>query len=147
MLQRLATRVCVLIGTLFFRSVIELWQTVLRLDPEDKDALQTKLFLLLQTEEYEAALTLIGQDQSTPQGAFKKAYALYRLHRETEAQAILDGIKNSGHEERGALHLQAQLVMSYVLSNPLSFHDADVEISARAIAWVRIRLLLTFTTN
>lgn len=95
--------------------------TVLRLDPHDRDALQTKLFLLLQTDQYAAALAMtqapVGlPSESEDEGsdrAFERAYSLYRLHREVEATAVVDGLKTGGGEEesdRGVLHLEAQLV-------------------------------------
>jgi signal recognition particle subunit SRP72 len=81
---------------------------VLRLDPTDKDALQTKLSLLLQTEQYAAALTLA--DSAEHAFEFGRAYSLYRLHREHEAAAVLDDIKASAGSTRGVNHLEAQLV-------------------------------------
>ena len=83
---------------------------VLRLDPKDKDALQAKLFLLLQIEQYSAALTLLHSLGSSSEGAFEKAYSLYRLQRESEASQILIDIKQSNVDDRGVLHLEAQLV-------------------------------------
>ena len=81
---------------------------VLRLEPSDKDALQTKLFLLLQTEQYSTALALA--DSTEHPFEFGKAYALYRLHREHEAAAVLDEIKSAVGSSRGVNHLEAQLV-------------------------------------
>lgn len=85
---------------------------VLRLHPADTDAVQTKLFLLLQTEQYDAALTLIADSTSGdgPDYTFEEAYAMYRLHREGEAAAALGKIKGSGKDHRGVVHLEAQLV-------------------------------------
>ena len=83
---------------------------VLRLDPKDKDALQAKLFLLLQIEQYSAALILLDSLGSSSEGAFEKAYSLYRLQRESEASQILNDIKQSNVDDRGVLHLEAQLV-------------------------------------
>lgn len=83
---------------------------VLRLDPSDRDALRTKLFLLLQTEQYDAALALIvGINEER---SFERAYALYRLHREEESVQVLKEIKSNGREaeQRGVMHLEAQLV-------------------------------------
>jgi signal recognition particle subunit SRP72 len=70
--------------------------------------LQTKLFLFLQTEQYSAALTLADSTE----GAFEfgRAYALYRLHREHEAAAVLDELKSTAGSSRGVNHLEAQLV-------------------------------------
>jgi hypothetical protein len=84
--------------------------TVLRLDPSDRDALRTKLFLLLQTEQYDTALALIAEIND--QCPFERAYALYRLQREEDAGQVLKEIKNDGKEpeQRGAMHLEAQLV-------------------------------------
>ena len=88
---------------------------VLRIEPNDKDAMQTKLFVLLQTEQYDAALSLIGTGDKGPDSghAFERTYSLYRVQREQEA---LEGLKilkeGSDEDERGALHLEAQLVCS-----------------------------------
>jgi hypothetical protein len=84
--------------------------TVLRLDSSDRDALRTKLFLLLQTEQYDTALALIAEIND--QSPFERAYALYRLQREEDAGQVLKEIKNDGKEpeQRGAMHLEAQLV-------------------------------------
>jgi signal recognition particle subunit SRP72 len=81
------------------------------LAPGDNDTIQTKLFLLLQTEQYNPALALIGSDDKASQYTFEQAYSLYRLQREEEAQGILETIKHAkGNEDRGVLHLEAQLV-------------------------------------
>jgi signal recognition particle subunit SRP72 len=86
--------------------------SVLRLHPVDTDALQTKLFLLLQTEQYDTALSLIADSTSGagPDYTFEEAYAMYRLHREVEAAPALGKIKGSRRDHRGVLHLEAQLV-------------------------------------
>lgn len=99
---------------------------VLRLHPADKDARQTKLFLLLQTEQYDAALSLIA-DSTTGDGpdyTFEEAYALYRLHREEEGATALSKIKGSEKDHRGVLHLEAQLVCTNSL--PTSSYEIDV---------------------
>jgi signal recognition particle subunit SRP72 len=83
---------------------------VLRLHPADTDALQTRLFLLLQTEQYDTALSLIADSTSGPDYTFEEAYAMYRLQREEEATTALGKIKGSGKDHRGVLHLEAQLV-------------------------------------
>ena len=70
--------------------------------------MQTKLFLLLQTEQYSAALALTsGSDKY----AFETAYSLYRTNRESEARSALETTKRSkGEDDRGVQHLEAQLV-------------------------------------
>jgi signal recognition particle subunit SRP72 len=83
---------------------------VLRLVPDDKDAKQTKLFLLLQTERYSDALALLGD--SNQSSVFERAYSSYRLQHLDEAACLLDEIKQRREQNRGALHLEAQLVRS-----------------------------------
>jgi len=89
---------------------------VLRLNTNDEDAFETKLALLLQTDQYGAALelseTLFADKQRvTFPNLFGKAYALYRLNREPEAADIVQSIAPEGiHEERGVLHMEAQIV-------------------------------------
>lgn len=89
---------------------------VLRIAPRDPDALQTKMFLLQQTEQYMPALSLIDSltlqgDVSSSNYEFEKAYSLYRVHREADATGVLEEIKNrDGNENRGVMHLEAQLV-------------------------------------
>ena len=93
-----------------------LWPIVLRLEPRDPDALQTKLFLLLQTDQYAAALAMIaGEGDAGDEHAFEKAYSLYRLHREDEAASVLEGMKGQDQvDDRGLQHLEAQLVRSCI---------------------------------
>ncbi len=83
---------------------------VLRLAPDDNDAKQTKLFLLLQTERYSDALALLGDANQS--SVFERAYSSYRLQHLDEAVRLLDGIKERQEPSRGALHLEAQLVRS-----------------------------------
>lgn len=88
---------------------------VLRIKSNDADALQAKLFLLLQTEQYDAALALISDNKSEGTSReFEKAYALYRLHREFDASDVLSNVKGtegpSEFHSRGIIHLEAQLV-------------------------------------
>ena len=78
---------------------------MLTLDPDDQDALQTKLWLLFKTNAYTQALDLT---QSRPsEFDFELAYALYRLQRETEGADVLTGL---GESHRAAALLQAQIV-------------------------------------
>lgn len=78
------------------------------LDPADQDALQTKLYLLLQTEQYAAALALIDDNG---EHTFERMYSSYRLHKEVEVESTLAELKETGGEEdRGVIHLEAQLV-------------------------------------
>lgn len=81
------------------------------MDPKDADARQTKLFLLLQTEQYSAALSLIDSDDDHAHHAYERAYSLYRLSHESEAREVLKSIKADQNTEdsRGLVHLEAQL--------------------------------------
>ncbi|KIJ51371.1 hypothetical protein M422DRAFT_157986 [Sphaerobolus stellatus SS14] len=96
-------------------NAIKTCDKILRLDPKDEDALETKLALLLQTDQYGAALSLAetllsDKEHQAFTNLFGKAYALYRLNREPEAAELVQTIKPEGiHEERGVLHMEAQI--------------------------------------
>jgi hypothetical protein len=109
-----AIKVCLRLLVLFVQlSLTGATSSVIRLEPNDHDALQTKLFLLLQKEQYDAALALINNLENATKYSFEKAYSLYRLHRESEAEAMLADIKareRAVDESRGVTHLEAQLV-------------------------------------
>ncbi|KAJ3554431.1 hypothetical protein NM688_g3108 [Phlebia brevispora] len=106
-LKRLFTSLCAQIDGGHFTNAIKTCDKILRVEPNDQDALQTKLFLLLQTEQYATALTLIDQGSDY---MFEKAYSLYRTNREGEARETLNELKNSkGEDDRGIIHLEAQL--------------------------------------
>lgn len=93
-------------------------RTVLRIDPKDTDALRAKLFLLLQTEQYETALSLLQSLDNQAAYEFERAYALYRLRREPEAADVLSHLKDSerpgGVHNRAIMHLEAQLVLHFI---------------------------------
>jgi signal recognition particle subunit SRP72 len=109
----LFTSLCAQIDGGHFINALKTCDKILRIDPNDKDALQTKLFLLLQTEQYDAALSLIGNGNkgSDSEHAFERTYSLYRVQREQEAVGGLKVLKEGSNEEdeRGVLHLEAQL--------------------------------------
>lgn len=105
-IRRLFTSLCAQIDGAHFKNAVKTCDKILRLEPEDKDAAQTKLFLLLQTEQYASALALID---SGDQYAFERAYSLYRLQRELDSVAVLASIKDKGEASRGVIHLEAQL--------------------------------------
>ncbi|TFK50782.1 hypothetical protein OE88DRAFT_1645077 [Heliocybe sulcata] len=109
-LERLFTSLCAQIDGGHLTNAVKTCDKILKLVPDDTDAIQTKLFLLLQTEKYDAALALIDANNATNDRSFEKAYSLYRLERETEAAELLNGIKSKDDaDQRGALHLEAQL--------------------------------------
>ena len=97
---------------------LNLWP-VLRLEPNDADAVQTKLFLLLQTEQYQPALSLIEHEGKNQDRAFERSYSYYRLQREEDARQILRMIKDEkGDDDRGVMHLEAQLVRAFGYREP-----------------------------
>ncbi|KAJ7053862.1 hypothetical protein C8F01DRAFT_1221551 [Mycena amicta] len=101
-LKRLFKTLCAQIDGGRHASAIKTCDKILRLSPGDEDALQTKLFLLLTTDQSRAALELI--ESLSGESAFERAYALYSLQQREEARTVLDGA-----EARGAKHLEAQL--------------------------------------
>ena len=87
--------------------------------------MQAKLFLLLQTEQYNTALDLVSSLADPAAREFERTYALYRLHRENEAAELLPRLKAlEGTDEmfaRGVMHLEAQLVRLADLFAPSLF--------------------------
>ncbi|KAI1783499.1 hypothetical protein LXA43DRAFT_332966 [Ganoderma leucocontextum] len=112
-LKRLFTSLCAQIDGGHFANAIKTCDKILRLAPHDRDALQTKLFLLLQTDQYAAALAMTERpSEEDGDHTFEKAYSLYRLHREADASGALGEIKTKsgeGEVDSGVLHLEAQL--------------------------------------
>ena len=83
----------------------------------DKDALQARLFLLLQAEQYDAAFAQLSTAEGPESNQFEKAYILYRKHQESEAAELLSDLTQGGlgDSNRGVLHLDAQLVHCFSL--------------------------------
>ncbi|PVG00414.1 hypothetical protein CPB86DRAFT_782756 [Serendipita vermifera] len=77
---------------------------LLALDPSDSDAIQVQLFLLLKASKYEEALKRTEKDPE--QFKFERAYALYRLQQEKEAEELL---QQADQEDRAVALLQAQI--------------------------------------
>ncbi|CAK5278114.1 unnamed protein product [Mycena citricolor] len=93
-------------------NAIKTCDKILKLSPGDADALQTKLFLLLTTDQAGAALTLIeslqGENGDNSRYNLERAYALYCSHKRDDARETL--AKGTGDvDARGAQHLEAQL--------------------------------------
>lgn len=106
--------------------------------------MQTKLFLLLQTDQYAAALSLTesSKDQAYE---YERVYSLYRLQREVEATDILKEIRKRNEDDRGVSHLEAQLV-SELLSLKAQ-PDSNQFFISRATDRVHIRMHLICTIN
>lgn len=82
--------------------------TVLALDESSLPAFQTLLFLLLHTDDYASALSLVLSRSSPTSSSdlrFEHAYCLYRLQREREALPLLADLPS----EPRVAHLRAQL--------------------------------------
>lgn len=111
-LKRLFKTLCAQIDGGHHSNAIKTCDKILRLSPSDPDALQTKLFLLLTTDQPAAAITLIeslnGEGSNELRYTFERAYALYCLHKRDEARAALSQ-DAEGVDERGVRHLEAQL--------------------------------------
>ncbi|KAF8589505.1 hypothetical protein K439DRAFT_1383393 [Ramaria rubella] len=96
------------------KNALKTCDKILRLEPNDPDALQGKLALLLHTEQYALALelseTFFQETQMSFSLAFGKAYALYRLNREKDASNVVKEINpQDEHEVRGVKHMEAQI--------------------------------------
>lgn len=104
-------------------SKAHLGVSVLRIYPDDVDALSTKLFLLLQVDQYQPALTVIDGHKDKSKLAFERAYTLYRSHEDTEAHEIIRSLKEQNADDRGLAHLEAQLVCIYCHIA----HDGELE--------------------
>ncbi|EJD08253.1 uncharacterized protein FOMMEDRAFT_101709 [Fomitiporia mediterranea MF3/22] len=111
--KRLFRSLCAQIDGGHFKNALKTCDKILRIDAKDADALQTKLFLLLQTDQCGPALELVESLSDSASREFEKAYALYRLHRENEVAELLPRLKASQGTDavydRGVLHLEAQL--------------------------------------
>ncbi|KAF9517637.1 hypothetical protein BS47DRAFT_1290620 [Hydnum rufescens UP504] len=99
----------------FSKNAIKTCDKILRILPNDPDTVRTKLFLLLQTDQYNPALDLLETSNkaieasgNSPGYQFDKAYVLYRLHREDEAREILLAMGDDPLN-RGVQHLDAQV--------------------------------------
>ncbi|KAF8161511.1 hypothetical protein B0H34DRAFT_796291 [Crassisporium funariophilum] len=123
-LKRLFTSLCAQIDGGHFANAVKTCDKILRLEPKDADARQTKLFLLLQTEQYSAALDLIDSDEDQNHHAYERAYSLYRLQHESEARNVLQAINDEADsaDTRGLMHLEAQL--AYQSYREGSYQDA-----------------------
>ncbi|KAF8883293.1 hypothetical protein BD779DRAFT_1540534 [Infundibulicybe gibba] len=100
-LKRLFTSLCAQIDGGHFNNAVKTCDKILRIEPGDKDAIQTKLFVLLQTEAYDTALSLIDSNTEPSDHAFEPR---------GEGRDILSGIKEEKDEyHRGFVHLEAQL--------------------------------------
>ncbi|KAK7030941.1 hypothetical protein VNI00_013888 [Paramarasmius palmivorus] len=121
-LKRLFNSLCAQIDGGHFSNAIKTCDKILRLSPDDPDALQTKLFLYLQTEQYTPVLELVGLGEKGESGnahAFEKAYVLYRMQREEQAEEVLKEIK----EKNGMTEGQCTLKLNWLLPTAVELYS------------------------
>ncbi|CAE6492625.1 unnamed protein product [Rhizoctonia solani] len=110
-IKQLFGSLCAQIDGGHLANAIKSCDKILRLTPGDIDVVQTKLFLLLQTDQYARALEIVENLSSGSNSKeLEKAYLLYRLHKEKEAKAIVDQVNASGASDGGFAHLEAQIL-------------------------------------
>ncbi|KAJ3565743.1 hypothetical protein NP233_g7442 [Leucocoprinus birnbaumii] len=107
--KKLFSSLCSQIDGGHFANAIKTCDKILRIYPDDADALSTKLFLLLQTDQYKNALAVINGEKGQSRLQYERAYALYRSHDDKEAQNAIQSLKDQNADDRGLAHLEAQL--------------------------------------
>ncbi|KAL1759015.1 hypothetical protein FB107DRAFT_258043, partial [Schizophyllum commune] len=85
-----------------WKNAIKTCDKILKLDPNDADALQAKIYAMMEADQHAGALDILG-----PQHQYERAYSLYKLQREGEARKILDTI--TPQDDRSVLVLRAQI--------------------------------------
>ena len=53
---------------------------------------------------------MIDLDKDPSDHAYERAYSLYRMQHESAAKEVLEELKEAGDNNRGIVHLEAQLV-------------------------------------
>ncbi|KAL7413617.1 hypothetical protein BDY24DRAFT_434801 [Mrakia frigida] len=95
----------------FLEKAVKTTDKILALTPTSPSILLTKVSLLLHLDNYSSALALL--DSSSPEtlsnssAGFERAYCLYKLGREDEAEKVLQSVKGEAGE--GGEFLEAQL--------------------------------------
>jgi signal recognition particle subunit SRP72 len=84
-----------------------LFPAVLRLVPGDQDAIKSKVFLLIESGDFDGAIKLIANQGNPPDLAFQRAYSLYRHGSPQDAIAALSSVPQEREADR--LQLEAQL--------------------------------------
>ncbi|CAE6511986.1 unnamed protein product [Rhizoctonia solani] len=109
-IKQLFGSLCAQIDGGHLANAIKTCDKILRLTTSDTDVIQTKLFLLLQTDQYARALEIVENLSSGSESKqLEQAYLLYRLHKEKEAKAVVDQAKGQGVPDGGFAHLDAQI--------------------------------------
>lgn len=84
---------------------------MLRIDPSDSLAAQTRVQLLISLDRYTDALNALSADAD----ALTRAYCYYKTAREPEASALLQALPDEANE-RAVKVLEAQVVRTHALS-------------------------------
>lgn len=79
---------------------------MLRLNPDDSLAAQTRIQVLIALDRYPQALELLQPESDS----LTRAYCLYKTARESEAKAVLNQLPSDHSQDRSAQLLQAQVV-------------------------------------
>lgn len=79
---------------------------MLRLEPNDTLAAQTKIQILIAVDRYPEALALLNADSDK----LTRAYCLYKTGREGEAQQAIGELDDEEGEDRATKLLEAQVV-------------------------------------
>ncbi|KAI5480805.1 CDP-diacylglycerol-glycerol-3-phosphate 3-phosphatidyltransferase [Pseudohyphozyma bogoriensis] len=92
----------------FLDNALKTCDRILRLDPEDTLAQQTKIQLLIALERYVPALSLLGAEKKA---SLEGVYCLYKTGRIAEASDVIEEVGASGdaEEDRGLRVLEAQV--------------------------------------
>jgi len=84
-----------------------LFPAVLRLAPGDQDAIKSKVFLLIESGDFDDAIKLIADQGNPPDLAFERAYSLYRHGSSQDAIVALSSVPPE--REAARFQLEAQL--------------------------------------
>ncbi|TRM57407.1 hypothetical protein BD626DRAFT_412163 [Schizophyllum amplum] len=101
-IKKLFNSLCAQISDRHWKNAIKTCDKILKLDPSDADALQAKIYAMMEADQHAVALNVLG-----PQHQYERAYSLYKLQREAEARDILDTITPA--DERSVIVLRAQI--------------------------------------
>ncbi|KAL1747156.1 hypothetical protein HDZ31DRAFT_9994, partial [Schizophyllum fasciatum] len=107
--RKLFTSLVAQIADRHWRNAIKTADKVLALDPADADALQAKIYAMMEADQHAPALAVLGggdAPESTPH-AYERAYCLYKLQREADATRVLDALRDQ--DDRAVLVLRAQI--------------------------------------
>lgn len=91
-------------------EVLQACDALLKKSKADPDALHAKVVALLKLDRYEDALRVLeeGADEIKEKAAFERSYALYKVGRLDEAEAVVKDVSS-----RAGRHVEAQTVRTW----------------------------------